>query len=83
MTEVFNGGPADRAGLQFSGVILAVDELPVDDPQALRYRIATRMTGGTAQFTVEPGRELHRISRCNRHPMSRRVTRAGCRTLAL
>jgi Do/DeqQ family serine protease len=55
VTGVFDGGPADRAGLQFGDVILAVDEFTIDDPQALRYRIATRMTGSTAQLTIVRG----------------------------
>jgi serine protease Do len=61
VTEIFEGGPADRAGLRFGDVILAVDEFPIDDPQALRYRIATRTTGTTAQLTVARGGELRRV----------------------
>ena len=35
------GSPADRAGLRSSDVITAIDGHPVDDPNALRNRVAT------------------------------------------
>jgi hypothetical protein len=57
------GLPADRAGLKLGDVIVAVDELPIDAPEALRYRIATRVIGSTAQFAVVRGGKL-------RHPIS-------------
>ena len=61
VTDVFKGGPADSAGLQPGDVILAVDEFPVDDAQALRYRIATRAAGSTVQLTLERGGEFHKV----------------------
>jgi Do/DeqQ family serine protease len=61
VTDVFKDGPADAAGLQNGDVIMAVDEFSVGDPQALRYRIATRMTGGVAQLTVERGGAFYRV----------------------
>jgi Do/DeqQ family serine protease len=68
VTDVFKGGPADNAGLQNGDVILAVDEFPISDPQALRYRVATRMNGGTAQLTLERGGELRRVTVTLRPP---------------
>ncbi|GLS20915.1 serine protease [Labrys miyagiensis] len=62
VTDVFKGGPADNAGLQQGDVILAVDEFPIDDPQALRYRIATREAGSTVQLTLERGGDFHKVS---------------------
>jgi Do/DeqQ family serine protease len=62
VTDVFKGGPADKAGIQFGDVILAVDDFSVSDPQALRYRVATRMNGANTILTVERGGELHKIA---------------------
>jgi Do/DeqQ family serine protease len=48
-------GPADEAGLRRSDVILAVDGVSVDDPEAFGYRFATRPIGGTTVLTVLRG----------------------------
>jgi len=80
VTDVFKGGPADMAGIRYGDVILAVDELAVGDPQALRYRVATRMVGGTTILIVERRGEYARSpSSCSCRPMNRRVMKAGCR----
>jgi Do/DeqQ family serine protease len=50
--EVWRGGPADRAGLKAGDVVLAIDGREVNDPQALRFRIATRKLGDTAALDV-------------------------------
>jgi S1-C subfamily serine protease len=51
-SEVYRGGPADRAGLRTGDVVLAIDGREVNDPQALRFRIATRKLGETAALDV-------------------------------
>ena len=61
VTEVFAGGPADRAGLRLGDVILAVDDSLVQDPQALRYRIATRPAGGMAGLAIVRAGERRRV----------------------
>lgn len=58
--EVWRGGPADRAGLKAGDVVLAIDGREVNDPQALRFRIATRKLGDTAALDV-----LRRSQRIN------------------
>jgi Do/DeqQ family serine protease len=45
-------GPASDAGLKRSDVILSVDGVNVDDPEAFGYRFATRTLGGTASLGV-------------------------------
>ena len=44
--------PAARASMQTGDLILEVDGLSVDDPNAFDYRFATRPLGGTAQLDV-------------------------------
>lgn len=50
--EVYRGGPSDRAGLRAGDVVLAIDGREVNDPQALRFRIATRKLGDTARVDI-------------------------------
>ncbi len=42
------GGPAARAGIKTSDLIISVDGTPVDDPNAFDYRFATKPLGGVA-----------------------------------
>ena len=49
---VHAGGPADAAGIRRGDVVTSVDGVAVDDPEALRYRLATKGTGGTAKLAV-------------------------------
>ncbi len=51
-------GPAIAAGLKTGDVITAVDGWEITDPNAFRYRLATRGLGETTQLTVRTrGRE--------------------------
>jgi Do/DeqQ family serine protease len=52
VTNVLSGGPAARAGLKVSDLIVAVDGQAIDDPNAFGYRFATRPLGGSAQVEV-------------------------------
>jgi len=52
-------GPAERAGLAVSDVVIAAGGREVADIQGLRYRIATEPLGGTLPLTVwRRGREM-------------------------
>jgi Do/DeqQ family serine protease len=53
VTDVYQGSPAEKAGVRQGDVVLQVGDFPVNDPQALRYRIATRMIGETVRLTVQ------------------------------
>ena len=55
LTDVFPGGPADRAGLRRGDVVLKVEGREVFDNEALRFRIATQPLGQTVRLTVWRG----------------------------
>ncbi len=44
--QTYPGGAAERAGLRSGDVIYSVDGVDVFDPQAVRYRLATKGVGG-------------------------------------
>jgi len=52
VNAVHPAGPAAGAGLAVGDVIVALDGRPVDDPEALRYRIATLSPGDEAILSV-------------------------------
>jgi len=55
VASVTPDSPAARAGLKAGDVIVSVDRMAVDDPNAFDYRFATQPLGGTAQFAVQRG----------------------------
>jgi Do/DeqQ family serine protease len=52
VSEMHRIGPARKAGLKPSDVILEFNGKEVVDPRSLRFRIATMPVGGTASLTV-------------------------------
>ncbi len=52
VNRIFEGGPADPAGLRSGDVILEIDGRSVEDPQGLLYRIAIRAVGEVAVLGV-------------------------------
>jgi Do/DeqQ family serine protease len=52
VNSVQAGGPAEQAGLKVGDVVIAVNGREVEDPEGLRFRIATLPVGSVAQLTV-------------------------------
>jgi Do/DeqQ family serine protease len=52
INSVHQGGPADLGGLKVGDVVTAVNGREIEDPDALRFRIATLAVGGNAQLAV-------------------------------
>jgi S1-C subfamily serine protease len=55
VASVTSAGPAGRAGLKSSDLIVSIDGQPVEDPNAFEYRFATKPIGGTARVGVTRG----------------------------
>jgi serine protease Do len=59
INSVRQNSPAQQAGLALGDVITAIDGHEVDDPEALRYRIATQAVDSTVRLAVmRGGREM-------------------------
>jgi Do/DeqQ family serine protease len=59
VASVAPGGPAARAGIKTGDLIVSVDGVTVEDPNAFNYRFATEPLGGAAQVKIlRQGREL-------------------------
>jgi Do/DeqQ family serine protease len=52
ISDIYQDGPADRAGIRPGDVIVAVDDQPVNDVQSLRYRVATGALGKSLDVEV-------------------------------
>jgi Do/DeqQ family serine protease len=52
VANVIKGSPAARGGLRTGDLIVEIDSLSVEDPNAFEYRFATKPLGGTAQVKV-------------------------------
>jgi Do/DeqQ family serine protease len=58
VASVVTGGPAARAGIKTGDLIVTIDGVTIEDPNAFDYRFATKPLGGTAQVgLMREGRE--------------------------
>ena len=59
VASVVPGGPAARAGIKTGDLVVTVDGVTIEDPNAFDYRFATKPLGGTAQVgLVRQGKEM-------------------------
>ncbi len=69
VTEVWPGGPGDRADLQLGDVITAIDGAEVNDQGGLNFRVGTREPNETVRVSVlRDGRPLVVDARVQRLP---------------
>lgn len=49
---IYDGGPADRAGIERGDIVLAVDGFEIENPRGLQFRLGSRLIGGTATLNL-------------------------------
>ena len=52
VANVLRDSPASRAGLKPGDLIVSIDGVPIDDPNAFDYRFATKPLGGNARLGI-------------------------------
>ena len=52
ISNIYPKGPADRAGLRVGDVVVGINGREVNDPEGLKFRIATRPVGGNVQLKL-------------------------------
>src|SRR5437764_3826385 len=62
VANVTPNGPAAKAGLKASDLIVSVEGQPIEDPNAFDYRFATHPLGGTSQIDVQRGRKPVKVT---------------------
>ena len=62
VANVTPGSPSARGGLKLSDLIVGVNGVSVDDPNAFDYRFATQPLGGSAQVDVQRGGKLVKLA---------------------
>ena len=62
VNNIFEGGPADRAGIVAGDIIIAVNGREVIDPQGLSFRVATAPVGERTAFTLLRGNSRMTVS---------------------
>lgn len=61
VTEVYDDGPADKAGLRRGDLVTAIDGREVFDEKGLKFLAAIRNPGETADLTVLRGGQIQKI----------------------
>jgi Do/DeqQ family serine protease len=59
VASIVAGSPAARAGIKTGDLIVTIDGVTIEDPNAFNYRFATKPLGGSAQIgLLRDGREM-------------------------
>lgn len=61
ISSIFPKGPADRAGIRVGDIVTAVNGREVNDPEALKFRIATRPIGDRAIIDLHRRGQTRRV----------------------
>jgi len=78
VTQVVEGGPADRAGIREGDVILAVDDVRIDQRNSLREVISRRAPGERVVVVLwRQGRDRQVTLRLGEHPEQEGVPYVG------
>ncbi len=62
ISQIFDGGPADKAGLQEGDVVLTVDGREVFDDRGMKFIAATKAEGETATLSIIRARQAKTIN---------------------
>jgi serine protease Do len=62
VTRVYDGGPADQAGIRKGDVILAVGGQRVNDLESFRFRVATARLGDRARIEVRRKGKVRKVT---------------------
>jgi membrane-associated protease RseP (regulator of RpoE activity) len=78
VTQVVEGGPAEKAGIREGDVILAVDDMPINGRNALREVISRRDPGDKVMLVLwRQGRDRQVTVRLGKHPEQRDMPYLG------
>ncbi|HLK23514.1 MAG TPA: trypsin-like peptidase domain-containing protein [Caulobacteraceae bacterium] len=69
VTDVWPGGPGERAGIRSGDLILSLDGHPIDDDAALNYRIATLDAGQDVAVAYRRGNGAEQTARLRLSPL--------------
>jgi len=62
VSQVYAGGPGDRAGLRTGDIITAIDGAEVNDQGGLNFRVGTKAPNDTVQLTVMRNRRSQTLT---------------------
>jgi Do/DeqQ family serine protease len=62
VTNVWPGGPAERAGVHNGDVVLSVGGQEVDDPAGAEFQVSTRRPGDVVPVVVQRGADQHTLN---------------------
>ncbi|MDF1779497.1 MAG: DegQ family serine endoprotease [Rhizobiaceae bacterium] len=62
VTAVVDGGPSDNGGLKVGDLVLSLNGLTVDHPDALGYRLATTGVGNIAELEVISRKKIRKVA---------------------
>lgn len=59
---IYEGGPADSAGIQRGDIVLAVDGFEIEDPRGLQFRLGSQMIGGAVTLDLYRGGSRRQVT---------------------